>query len=215
MAGGFGLEDEIELGPMVRMSVKLAIASVSLALIGLPFYYHWRVWQDVRPDYERSIAVKRPLEPEPGQSQRWQVVRVRDGDTIMVRAGGRQDKIRLCGMDAPELAQPLGREAQQSLERLIQAGGNSVMVTPIERDRSGRLVSEVFVAAPTPQQPELETLLNAEMVRLGMAYHYARFSDGCPNRDEMVAAEREAQQQRRGVWAVANAVKPWDWRRQR
>ena len=197
-----------------RMLVKWEIVGVPLALMGLLFYYQGRVWQDARPDYERSIAVKRPLEPEPGQSQRWQVVRVRDGDTIVVQAGGRQDKIRFCGIDAPELEQSLGKEAQQSLERLIQAGGNQVMVTPIERDREGWLVGEVFVAVPTAQQPELEKFLNAEMVRLGMAYHYAKFSGGCLNRDEMVAGEQEAQQQRRGVWGESNAVKPWDWRQQ-
>ncbi|MBW4518130.1 MAG: thermonuclease family protein [Scytolyngbya sp. HA4215-MV1] len=199
---------------MVRLFVKLAIAGVSVALIGLPFYHQWQVWQGARPDYDRAIPVKRPLEPEPGLSQHWQVVRVSDGDTIVVQAGGRQDKIRFCGIDAPELEQPLGKEAQQSLQRLIQAGGNQVMVTPTERDREGRLVGEVFVAAPTAQQPELEKFLNAEMVRLGMAYHYAKFSDGCLNRDEMVAGEQEAQQQRRGVWGESNAVKPWDWRQQ-
>jgi hypothetical protein len=94
---------------MVRLSVKLAIAVVSVALIGLPFYHQWRMWQGARPDYDRAVAVKRSLEPKPGQSQRWQVVRVRDGDTIMGQAGSRQDKIRLCGIDAPELAQPLGK----------------------------------------------------------------------------------------------------------
>jgi endonuclease YncB( thermonuclease family) len=37
------------------------------------------------------------------------VVRVSDGDTITVLEGGRQYKIRLEGIDAPELGQAYGR----------------------------------------------------------------------------------------------------------
>lgn len=41
-----------------------------------------------------------------------------------------------------------------------------------EAARYGRLVAEVFIKHPKPSQPDEELLLNDELVRAGMAYHY-------------------------------------------
>jgi endonuclease YncB( thermonuclease family) len=138
------------------------------------------------------------------------VAGVSDGDSLTVRAGMKKDRIRLCGIDAPEKDQPFGNESRDKLRSLIVGAGNQVIVTPVERDRYGRLVAEVFIKAPTPQQPEQEKLVNYEMVTAGLAYHYARYSDSCLNQQSLIDGEAQAKRLRRGVWSNPNLVKPWD-----
>jgi endonuclease YncB( thermonuclease family) len=61
-------------------------------------------------------------------------------------------------------------------------------------DLYGRSVAEVFVSARNPQMPEEEKLLNDELVRVGMAYTYRQYSQGCPSgADSLDEAEAEAE----------------------
>lgn len=200
----------------MRLKALVNSLPIAIALIaGYTFYHQWQQ-ASAKPSYEGTQTVQHNLTQAPGQSERWQVVRVSDGDTLVARKGeglGKETRIRLCGIDSPESQQPLGREAKAYLQSMVQAAGNQIIVMPIERDRYGRLVAEVFVSAPTQQHPELEKFVNHEMVAGGLAYHYLQFSDSCPNRESFVEGETEAKQQRRGVWAYSNSIKPWDYRK--
>ena len=150
------------------------------------------------------------------QSERWQVVRVADGDTLTVSSEGRKEKLRLCGIDAPEidhgkkLGQPLGKEATEKLRSLVGSAGSEVIVMPIEKDRYGRMVAEVFVKKPNSQE---ETFVNGEMVAAGLAYHYSRYSGSCANREAIERGEAIARGKKVGVWSQADLVKPWDFRK--
>ena len=139
------------------------------------------------------------------QSQRCEVTRISDGDTIACTNG---QKIRFCGIDAPEKAQPLGEESKQYLTNLLQ--GKEVIISPVETDRYNRLVGEVFVKVSADS--EEETFVNAEMVRAGMAYHYAQYSNSCAGRSQIIDAENEARTRAIGVWS-GNHQKPWDYRK--
>lgn len=123
--------------------------------------------------------------------------RVVDGDSIVI--GG--ERVRLAGIDAPELAQTCmrdgtgyacGRDARMALECLV--AGGEVSCRHHERDRYGRVLG--YCAAGGVD-------LNREMVRSGWAIAYGDF-DG---------AEREARQASRGIWAGA-FDSPQEWRRQ-
>lgn len=46
------------------------------------------------------------------------VVGVHDGDTLTLLVSHQQVKVRLVGIDAPELAQPYGQKAKQALSAL-------------------------------------------------------------------------------------------------
>ena len=138
---------------------------------------------------------------------------VYDGDTLSVRRCGEQCeelKIRLCGIDAPEMEQPMGTEARDHLRSLINQGDGTVIVLPIERDRYGRTVAEIFV--PVVGR-EAEIHLTSQMVMDGYAYHYARYSGGCPNGQFLAGIEEQARSQSTGVWSNPRAVKPWNYRR--
>ena len=66
-------------------------------------------------------------------------IRAVDGDTI--RVGG--ERIRLRGIDTPEMSEIAGPAAKQRLEQLLRSG--SIRIEPRGRDVYNRLVADVFV----------------------------------------------------------------------
>lgn len=66
-------------------------------------------------------------------------VRAVDGDTL--RVGG--ERIRLRGIDTPELSELEGPAAKRRLEELLRSG--SIRIVPRGRDVYDRLVADVFV----------------------------------------------------------------------
>lgn len=62
-----------------------------------------------------------------------------DGDTL--RMGS--ERIRLRGIDTPELTEPRGQEARQRLEQLLKEG--PIRIVPHGQDVYGRTVADVFV----------------------------------------------------------------------
>jgi len=136
------------------------------------------------------------------------VVSVVDGDTITVAAeGGERVRVRLWGIDAPEVphrgrpGQPWGREARDALRRKIHR--MPVVVEPVEVDSYGRLVGLVRLGSRN---------VNAEMVAEGHAWAYRRFL-GRPYASSFVELERAARRKRLGLWSEANPVPPWEFKR--
>jgi micrococcal nuclease len=80
------------------------------------------------------------------------VLRVVDGDTILVALGGRQERVRYIGVDTPETVKPntpvqcFGKRASAENHRLVD-GREVRLVTDAEaRDRYGRLLAYVYRA---------------------------------------------------------------------
>jgi endonuclease YncB( thermonuclease family) len=88
-----------------------------------------------------------------------------DGDTLRVQRQGREERLRLCGIDAPELDQPLGPEARDHLRGLL-AGHDEVLVMAVERDRYGRLVAELWTGADGVNDVNVELPDGAGRLRL-------------------------------------------------
>ncbi len=162
----------------------------------------------------RTLA---PISRDQQQSQTYMVVpgSVHDGDTLRVANGSGELKIRLCGIDAPEIEQSMGVEARDHLSGLIEKGDGTVIVVPVEKDRYGRTVAELFIKPSSGQGYQVgeEIGLNAQMVRDGFAHHYTRYSGSCPNGQVLSGLEQQAQEQGLGVWRDGNAVRPWEFRK--
>ncbi|PSB62576.1 nuclease-like protein [Chroococcidiopsis cubana CCALA 043] len=154
------------------------------------------------PKLRRESAIE-------SSDESWQVVKVADGDTITVVQGNRKEKLRFCGIDAPEKFQPLGKESKANLRRLIDEAHGEVQVSIIESDRYGRKVAEIFTSVGGKDK-----FLNEEQAKAGLAYHYAKYSGNCPSRNAIVSAEEIAKSNHVGVWA-GNYEKPWDYRKAR
>ena len=129
------------------------------------------------------------------------VVGISDGDTIRVMHNGRAERVRLWGIDCPESHQPFGTRAKQFTGDL--AFGKDVKVLVRDLDRYGRTVGEVVLPGGRS--------LNRELVRAGLAWWYRQYARGDR---ELERLEAEARAARRGLWADAHPVPPWEWRRE-
>jgi endonuclease YncB( thermonuclease family) len=124
-----------------------------------------------------------------------------DGDTLRVRLPSGVERVRLVGIDAPEVNHPdRGKDpyADQStalLKALVRGKTVRLAADREDRDRHGRLLRYVYVEGPDGRW----LLANLEMVRRGGARAYRRFPHSLEG--EFVRAEEEARRGRRGLWA--------------
>lgn len=128
------------------------------------------------------------------------VSHVTDGDTLWVQPhdGGRVHKLRLQGMDAPEICQEGGQVSRDILAR--RALHQEVEVTVSYRDVYGRGIALIRLNGHD---------LGAEMVRAGHAWSYRWRRNPGP----YVAEETLARQARRGLFAQDQPELPGDFRK--
>jgi len=178
--------------------------TLPLLAIAALIWFHFQ-----QPKSDRPKLAKPPSQTV---SRRCEVIggSIYDGDTFRVKCDGREEKIRLCGIDAPEVEkQPLGIESRNYLRSLVAQAKGQVIVIEMDRDRYGRSVAEVLLDSPSGEQSVQE-----EMLRAGMAYHYKQFSRNCHNSEVFDTAEQIGQAQKRGVWQLPNGgQRPWDYRK--
>lgn len=128
------------------------------------------------------------------------VVSVADGDTVTVLTPAKkQVKVRLDGVDAPEKAQAFGDKSKQFTSQMVF--GKQVSVDVKETDRYGRSVGVVSVDGKN---------LNVALVSNGFAWWYREYAK---DNEVLMNAESRARRERVGLWADANPVAPWDFRR--
>ncbi|MBB4052226.1 endonuclease YncB(thermonuclease family) [Devosia subaequoris] len=116
------------------------------------------------PREMRTIAV-RPAQPaQPPRTELRGPCWVIDGDTIIID----KIRIRIAGIDAPEIDHPFGKQSKWALVKLCKGQLVTARIKPeISYDR---LVAECFL----PDGRDL----GAEMVRAGMALDWPKFSGG-------------------------------------
>lgn len=126
------------------------------------------------------------------------VLRVVDGDSLIVVFQRQQIQVRLKEIDAPELKQAFGKSSRESLSQICEKKTARVWWTEI--DRNGRTLGRVWCGG---------TDANAEQVRRGMAWVFDRYV-----KDRSLYAVRdEAWRARFGLWRDAAPIPPWEWRR--
>lgn len=133
------------------------------------------------------------------------VTRVIDGDTIEVKTLPEKIlvyeipiRVRLINIDAPEKKQPFGRWSTNQLKALL--AGQSVTVSYTQTDRYGRVLGRVVTGNGTEA--------NRQQVLKGAAWVYDMYNTD----NSLPALQREAQTQKRGLWADNHPVPPWEWR---
>ncbi|MEP0754946.1 thermonuclease family protein [Trichocoleus sp. Lan] len=180
------------------------------AMIGLIVYQQWQQTLQARPDYDSADAapprypakITANRNPSLPQSENWKVQQVLTGESMIVTAGWKKEKLRLCGIDVPD---SLAVESRNYLKGLVEQAEGAVIVIPTGRDRSNRMIGEVFVSA-NASNPDEEKFLNEEMVMAGLAYHYSPYSSGCLNRAGIIQAEEIARSEHRGIWLQSKDV---------
>ncbi len=112
-----------------------------------------------------------------------QVSSCHDGDTCKAEVNGRTVKIRLAGIDAPEIEQPEGLEAKKFLESLIL---KKTVVFDCKGKSYDRIVCLLSLDGVN---------INEEMVRRGFAFDYQKYSNG-----KYKILMETAQNNKTGIW---------------
>lgn len=130
-----------------------------------------------------------------------QVDYVLDGDTLSVVSDGGYHRVRLAGVDAPELSQPYGLEAAMVMRKLVQ--GQTVLVSVVDEDKYGREVGRVFVN---------NRCLSCALLAKGAAWHWQYFDKSSTHFAQHSQLEKQAKEKKLGLWKVGEAIAPWEWR---
>ena len=123
------------------------------------------------------------------------VLRVIDGDTLVVDLSGHPITVRMIGVNTPETVHPFrpveyfGRQASNYLKNLLT---NKIVTLNFEEkkiDKYSRLLAYVYLE---------DNFVNAELVRQGFGYAYTRFS--FKYREDFKKFELEAKENKKGIW---------------
>lgn len=129
----------------------------------------------------------------------YQVSKVIDGDTISVDVFGKQEVVRLIGIDSPETVDPrkpvqcFGVEASNKAKELLLGKKVLLEADPSqgERDKYDRLLRYVFF--------EDDTSFNKLMIAEGYAHEYT-YNTPYKYQAEYQEAERLARENKKGLW---------------
>tara|TARA_B100000609_G_C17207933_1_gene432079 strand:- start:368 stop:889 length:522 start_codon:yes stop_codon:yes gene_type:complete len=132
-------------------------------------------------------------------SLRGRVIRVKDGDSFLMRSGGLIYEIRMYGIDAPEYKQPYGKQSYKALRSYI--ANKNIKLIKSGTDIYGRLIGKVYLG---------KTYINLKMVSLGHAHWYRKYA---PKHKDLQIAEQSAKKSKLGLWNQSNSVSPSQWRK--
>lgn len=132
-----------------------------------------------------------------GETFTGKCVGVHDGDSLTVMKAGKAVKVRLEGLDCPELGQDFGTRAKRFTSALVF--GKEVQVKEYSKDRYGRMLARVSVGGRD---------VSLEIIKAGLAWHYKKYSS-----DPVLAeAEERARKAKQGLWSMPSPVPPWEYR---
>ena len=134
------------------------------------------------------------------------VEKVFDGDTVSLVTETNTIKVRLYGIDFPELTrrtrkgQPYGKEARQALEEKI--AGKKVVVDVVDVDKHRLILGRIMLG---------DRDINREMIEGGWAWAYRQHLKE-PYTTPYQTAEMYARKKRLGLWQQDNPDPPWSFR---
>jgi micrococcal nuclease len=165
-----------------------------------------------------KYIIPRLNEREHREKAEYNVTRVTDGDTFEVEINGKKEKVRMLGIDTPEkynsdklkkdiertkrdseTIKKLGELSSQFTKKLLD--GKKVILEPDtsqdDKDRYGRLLRYVYLTDGT--------FVNREIIEEGYALAFRKFR--VSKEKELVEAEKNARENRRGLWGDVEGLK--------
>jgi len=132
----------------------------------------------------------------------YELVRVKDGDTIVVMGSDGEITVRLLGIDTPEMrdSRPIVKYFAERAMLFVtnKLNGERILLglDPINdkknhKDHYGRVLGYVYTADDS-------TLVNSEIVKQGYGFSFVKYP--CMYTDYFSALERGAREQKRGLW---------------
>lgn len=157
---------------------------------------------DAPPSAPARAAASEPVPaPAVGTTLTGRVVKVQDGDSLVVLVDGRELEVRVAEIDTPERGQDFSRKARAALSDMTH--GKAVRLEVTDIDRYGRTVAHVHAG---------DVDVGLALVDAGLAWTYRQYAE----RLDLYDAEAEARKARRGIWSLPRDkwIPPWKWRRE-
>ncbi len=154
-----------------------------------------------------TIVTPTPQSPSPSQTAQVHVTKVTDGDTIHVNLNGKNETIRIIGIDTPETVDPrkpvqcYGKAASDRAKQLLTNQTVRLESDPTQgdRDKYGRLLRYVWINGQTDY--------GLETIQQGYAHEYT-YDVPYKYQAEYKQAQRDAQNNKRGLWADNACITP-------
>ena len=140
------------------------------------------------------------------------MIRIVDGDTIVVNYQGREEKVRMIGVDTPETVDPYrpvqayGKEASDFSKKMLTGKKVRLEFDRNKRDKYGRALA--YVNLPSNQVKDAPGCMvksgndfdfNASLISCGYGHAYTRFPFAKMEKHREL--EKKARTSKRGLWA--------------
>jgi endonuclease YncB( thermonuclease family) len=145
---------------------------------------------------------------EDGDCETANIIRVIDGDTVVVELNGNEETVRLIGVNTPESVgqykdnpQPYGVEASEFTKRELKKGATVYLTKDIsETDKYQRLLRYVWL-----EKPNIKALKSTMFNAILLAEGYANTMTIPPDvkyAEVFKLLEREAMELKKGLWGL-------------
>lgn len=138
-------------------------------------------------------------EPQISYSFAGTVMKIIEGDRLVILHKGKKVNVRLSDIDCPEEGQAFSKESKQFAAMLVFAGPVRVHVK--ELDSKGQAIGEVVLM-------DKGLSLNRELVKAGLAWWQWKNTDDARYGD----LEEAARKMKVGLWQSENPIPPWEFR---
>ncbi|MGB2927890.1 MAG: thermonuclease family protein [Desulfobacterales bacterium] len=137
----------------------------------------------------------------------YQVVRVVDGDTIVIRYNGKYEKVRLLCVNTPESVHPdekqnipMGKVASRYTQKKLTGKYVDLEFESWLRGNYGRLLAYVFVDGKN---------INLDLVRQGLSPYYTKYGRSQKYDAEFRAVEKLARKEKLNIWGDPELTKKY------
>lgn len=121
-----------------------------------------------------------------------------DGDTVKIKDGNAQYKLRITDIDAPERNQSYGKKSRRALIKLCLGANIHAALSGI--DKYQRRLGKLSCNGQD---------VSVFMIKYGHAWFNTRYSTDAA----LKLLENEARKKKRGLWAESSPISPWVWRK--
>lgn len=129
------------------------------------------------------------------------IVKIIDGDSIVISEGEKTIMVRLWGIDTPEYRQPYSNVAKKVTKKLLLYKIVDLQVK--DQDRYGRIVAMVKM--------KNGEYVNELLVKQGYAWVHVYYCRE-PICETWNNYQEKAREKKLGLWKDANPVAPWVWK---
>lgn len=144
-----------------------------------------------------AVVPDKAIKPKPAICDSAQVLRVVDGDTLVIDGSQGTEKIRIGQIDAPEKSQTYGPQAAACLAELVNS--KQVSVCRDGSDRYGRTIANLLLGGAD---------VGTQLVAKGCAWAYDKYLE---DQSVLPTLQDQAKANGRGLWA-SNSIAPWVYR---